>query len=95
MKKILTGIFVFILALGSVVFADGAPDYRLEVFTVVVSNPLGAKCYDELDMREESYSNVTFSYGEIITVEKTSDKSVLLYSREFRCLWLYLLYFNF
>lgn len=32
MKKILTGIFVFILTLGSVVFADVVPDYPLVTF---------------------------------------------------------------
>ena len=47
-NKLLTmSFFIYIILLGNVVLADGAPDYNKNLYTVVVNNRDGGILYSE------------------------------------------------
>ena len=75
MKKIFDKLFaisfiICMILLGSVVFADGAPDYNKNMYTVVVSNHDGGTVYYH-GWSEEEKTDTTYKvpYGTILVVE--------------------------
>lgn len=81
MKKLVIAIvLVLCFMCGSVVLADGAPSYAPEIYTVVVSNPNGAKYYNGTEEPEGIYA-----YGEILSVEEADwlEEEVLLVMNNF------------
>lgn len=70
MKKLVIAIvFVLCFMCGSVALADGAPSYAPEMYTVVVSNPNGAKYYYGHDYYVKGEPAGTYTYGQILNVE--------------------------
>ena len=81
--KQLVVVFLVTLSLiyGSTVFADGAPSYNENLYTVVVNNPNGAKMYD-FDYLEGERVLVELGilpYGSIFTVDFTSIEAGVTY----------------
>lgn len=66
-KLVVVSVFAFVIICGSVVFADGAPDYNKNLYTVVVNNRDGAKVYyNDWNYKEEKYilqEKGTLPYG--------------------------------
>lgn len=70
MKKLVVGIiFVLCFMCGSVVLADVGFVHETEMYTVVVSNPNGAKYYYGYENYESGKFAGTYAYGEILSVE--------------------------
>lgn len=75
MKKLVIAIvFVLCFMCGSVALADGASSYIPEMYTVVVSNPDGAKLYD---WKYEVNSSEMYPYGTILSVQKEENEGFL------------------
>lgn len=73
MKKLVIAIvFVLCFMCGSVALADGILPYDSEMYTVVVSNPNGAKCY-----YWDGELKGIYAYGEILSVTKSETDGIL------------------